>query len=72
MRRWTWALLDATGLRTAISISREPGYMVHEAKTNLGGLYLCCLELLTAKCEGRGVPDIHWGQRKKVAGRAHF
>ena len=59
MRRWISALLDATGLRTLSSISREPGYMVHEAKTNLGGLYLCCPELLTPKCEGRGFPDIH-------------
>jgi hypothetical protein len=40
--------------------------MVLAAKDKLRGLYLCCLEVVTPKCEVRVLPDIHWAFGKRL------
>src|SRR5258708_39144716 len=59
LRRWLYARLDSTGLRTRCSIGKGSGFMVHAAKDKLCGLYLRCFEVVTPNCAERVLLDIH-------------
>jgi hypothetical protein len=40
--------------------------MVHAVKKKSPGLYLCCHEVVTAKCPEQVLPDIHWSFGKRL------
>jgi hypothetical protein len=46
--------------------------MVHAAKEKSWGLYACCFEVVTPKCEWRVLLDIHWAFGKRLPGERIF